>query len=91
MKLTGFTQAMNIIEWVSGIYGIKVKDLKGPRRTKTLANARVLTYALLRRLTNLSYPEIGILLNRDHSTVVKGVQSVDQEDVRELERRMGAA
>lgn len=53
--------------------GVDVPDLLGRRRTPRLAAARrELYYAL--RCEGLSYPEIGGLLDRDHTTVLTEIK-----------------
>ena len=43
------------------------------RRLKAERNPRFSFYYLCRELTELSFPEIGVVIGRDHSTVVHGV------------------
>jgi chromosomal replication initiation ATPase DnaA len=57
---------------------VPVLMLLGRGRTKSEALARRELYAVLRQRA-LSYPEIGMLLGRDHSTVIVGVQQYQRE------------
>jgi chromosomal replication initiator protein len=41
-----------------------------------VAWARAIAYYLARQLTNFSFPQIGRLFGRDHSTVIHGYQTV---------------
>ncbi len=64
--------------------GIAEEMIKGERRRAPEVKARWITYDLLRRQFGLSYPTIGRILNKDHSTVIKGLQdfAVRREEVR---------
>lgn len=58
-------------------YGIPQKDLLCQRRQAPLVRARKVAYWLFKELTNHTYPRIGqIMGDRDHSTIVVGVQKV---------------
>jgi chromosomal replication initiator protein len=60
-----------ILRAVSGMYGVKVSDLRGARKHKALSYPRQQAMYLARKLTGLSYPEIGQRLGgKDHSTVI---------------------
>ncbi|MCB2228897.1 MAG: chromosomal replication initiator protein DnaA [Desulfarculaceae bacterium] len=63
---------------VAAHYGLKVSDLKSARKSRDISRPRQVAMYLARRLTNLSFPDIGKALGgKDHSTVVKGVQRVE--------------
>ncbi|MDO4998560.1 MAG: chromosomal replication initiator protein DnaA [Neisseria sp.] len=69
--------ADGIIEGVAKAYSLKISDLTGRRRVQTIARPRQIVMCLLKELTALSYQEIGASLgNRDHSTVIHGVEKV---------------
>jgi len=62
---------------VSAYYGLRVDDLRGPRRTKRIAFARHVAMYLTRDLTDMSLPQIGESLGgRDHSTVLHGYNKI---------------
>ena len=50
-------------------YGISKEDLLGKKRNKEIAAARHVTIYLLRDVTEMSFPNIGKLINKDPSTV----------------------
>lgn len=50
-------------------FGIEVEDLLGPRKTKQIATARAVALYVARHLTSASYPDLGRIVNRDHTTV----------------------
>ncbi len=69
----------DILQAVSAHYGVKTADLKSSRKSRDISRPRQVAMYLARRLTNASFPEIGVALGgKDHSTVVKGVQRVEK-------------
>ena len=62
-----------LAERVSEVSGVPLERLLGRDRHKSVARARVHLYAVLRE-TGLSYPQIGQILDRDHTTVLKQLQ-----------------
>ncbi len=75
MRLT----ADHIIEVIATYYGVRVEALRSESRARTVSEARLFVYGLCRDLTELSLPEIGAALNRDHSTVRLGLLSLSQK------------
>ena len=73
-KPTGFMAEAEkieaIIDHACGFFGITRHQLCGKHRNGKLVNARVLVSNALHQLTDLSYPAIGRLLHRDHSTIM---------------------
>jgi len=62
-----------VLDIVAAYFGLRVDDLKGPRRTKKIAFARHIAMYLARDLTDMSLPRIGQSLGgRDHSTILHG-------------------
>lgn len=53
--------------------GVTVRDLKGRGRKRPLVHIRQDCMLKLREQTDLSIPQIGRLLNRDHTTVLWGL------------------
>ncbi len=68
-----------ILEKVAKKYGITVEDIKGTKRTKEIAYARHISIYLIRKLTDLSLPQIGKYMKRDHSTVISSLKTVEKE------------
>lgn len=64
-----------VLAIVAREYGLGAEELRGPRRTRSVAEARLMAYALLRDTAGMSYPEIGAALHRDHTTVMHGVKA----------------
>ena len=44
---------------MASYFGVKLHDLKGPKRHRAVAHPRMVAMYLARRLTAMSYPEIG--------------------------------
>jgi chromosomal replication initiator protein len=62
-----------VLDIVAAYFGLRVDDLKGPRRTKKIAFARHIAMYLARDLTDMSLPRIGQSLGgRDHTTILYG-------------------
>jgi chromosomal replication initiator protein len=53
--------------------------LRGSQKTKGIADARQLAMYLIRKLTNLSLPDIGKEFGKDHTTVLYNVRKVETE------------
>lgn len=66
-----------VLKEVSKSFGVTVKDLKGPRRTKELALARQVAMYILREEFNYKLEEIAKFLNRmDHTTVLHAIDKI---------------
>ena len=60
-------------------YNVRREDLVGTRRTKDVAAARHITIYLIRRITDMSFPNIGKIFGRDHSTVMSSIDTVERK------------
>lgn len=60
-------------------YNIKREDIVSARRTKEIAAARHVTVYLIRTVTDMSLPNIGKLLNRDHSTIIASLEAIEKK------------
>ena len=78
-------------------FAVRPQDLRSRRRTQQVAVPRQLAMYLCRRLTHASYPRIGELFGRDHSTVMHATDATERRrqtdadfhaTVEELERRI---
>jgi chromosomal replication initiator protein len=61
---------------VGRYYGVNSDDLKGKSRHKQIVEPRQISMYLLREDAHLSTPEIGRILNRDHTTVLHGLKQI---------------
>ena len=69
--------AAEIIKFVARHYGLKVSEIKSKGNTKQIAFPRQVAMYALKRLTDLSYPEIGKQFNdKHHSTVMYSVEKI---------------
>ena len=69
----------DILKTVAAHYGLRLSDLKARTNAKPIAFPRQVAMYLCRRLTGLSYPEIGRLFNdKHHSTVMHSVEKIDK-------------
>ncbi len=57
-------------------YGIKKSELVGKSRVKEIVQARHIAIYLIRDITEMSYPNIGKLFNRDHATIISSEENV---------------
>ena len=82
-----------IIAHVSHGYGISAEQLRSKSRRRELVVARNTVFFLARKYTDLSLEEIGNVFDRSHSTVIKGITSLEREMSREtsLGRQMAGA
>lgn len=71
--------AAEIIKFVARHYGLKVSEIKSRNNSKQIAFPRQVAMYLCKRLTDLSYPEIGKQFNdKHHSTVMYSVDKIEQ-------------
>ena len=68
-----------IIRFVAHHYGVKVADLKGRDNRRSIAFPRQVAIYLIREILNLSYPEIGKIFNKHHSTIIYSVEAISKE------------
>ena len=66
-----------IISQVCKFYSIDEAVLRGTLKNKGTAEARQVAIYLIRKLTNLSTPDIGKEFNRDHSTILHSINKVE--------------
>lgn len=60
-------------------YKISKEDLISPKRQKDIAQARHISIYLIRELTEMSYPNIAKIYNRDHATIIASYNSTYQK------------
>jgi chromosomal replication initiation ATPase DnaA len=68
-----------IIDATARFYGYTPNQLLSPARTKNVAHARQTAMWLCRQLTTCSYPELGDIFDRDHTTIIHGVTKIQHE------------
>ena len=68
----------SIVHVVATHYGITREQLKGKRRTNSVALPRQMAMYLMRRMTTLSLSEIGRFFDRDHTTVIHACEKIER-------------
>lgn len=69
-----------IQEIVANYYNITVEDMRGKKRTQTIAYPRQIAMYLSRKLIDMSLPKIGERFGgRDHSTIIHGCDKIFTE------------
>ena len=58
-------------------YGVTEEELKSSKRTGNIANARHAAIYVIKKLTELTLKDIGNIFNRNHSTVLSSLNTVD--------------
>ena len=60
-------------------YGIKKEDLISAKRNKEIAYARHITVYIIREVTEMSLPNIAKIFNRDHSTIISSIETIERK------------
>ena len=76
-----------IVHIVAQHYGITREQLKGKRRTASVALPRQMAMSLMRRQTTLSLSEIGRFFDRDHTTVIHACDKIERLKVTDRQMR----
>ena len=66
-----------IISQVCKFYNVDDSVIRGTQKSKGIAEARQMAVYLVRKLTNLSTPDIGKEFNRDHTTIIYCIRKVE--------------
>lgn len=61
-----------ILKLVNKHFEISSMELMSDRRHAQLIPTRLIAYHLCRKLTEASYPHIGLVFDRDHTTIMQG-------------------
>jgi chromosomal replication initiator protein len=69
-----------IVKFVARHYGLKVSEIKSRNNSKHIAFPRQVAMYVCKRLTTLSYPDIGKQFNnKHHSTVMHSVKKIERQ------------
>ena len=60
-------------------YDVSRQELTGNSRVKNVAQARHVAIYLIKTITDISYPSIGKLFNRNHSTIMSSVEVIEKK------------
>lgn len=70
----------DILKAVSSFFHLKSADLKSSRKHKVVAQPRQIAMYLSRKMTNLSFPELGQKFGgKDHTTIMHGCTKIQKE------------
>jgi chromosomal replication initiator protein len=72
------TTPADIIRFVAQHYGIRVADLKGRSNRRSIALPRQVAIHLIREILQLSFPEIGKIFSKHHSTAMYAVENIQK-------------
>lgn len=68
-----------ILELVSNYYAVTIDELKSKKRTQHITLARQIYMYLARDILNESLTNIGRSIKRDHSTVIYGIEKIEDK------------
>ncbi len=69
--------AKRIISLVSKRYGVAQDDIYGRKRQQQICHARNVCMYIIKKELDLSYPAIGKMFNRDHSTIISSCAAIE--------------
>ncbi|MEJ2189948.1 MAG: chromosomal replication initiator protein DnaA [Acidobacteriota bacterium] len=72
------TTPADIIRFVAQHYGVRVADLKGRSNRRSIALPRQVAMYLIRHILEISFPEIGKIFSKHHTTVMYAVDNVQK-------------
>jgi chromosomal replication initiator protein len=73
-----------VIKAVETYFNISRAELISEKRSKNISHPRQIAMYLIRRYTDMSYPEIGDGFNKDHSTVIYADKNIQSKMVEEV-------
>lgn len=68
-----------IVDEVSRTTGISVDDIYSKLQRANITHARKITFYIVRKVTNMSYEDIGAHFNKHHSTVMYNINQIETE------------
>ena len=71
--------AKRIISLVSKRYGVAEDDIFGRKRQQQICHARNVSIYIIKKSTDLSYPSIGKMFGRDHSTIISSHDAIKND------------
>lgn len=67
-----------ILHTVSSHYNITIEDMKSRKRISSIASARHVAVYIIKKMTDRSLPAIGREFNRDHTTIINSIDTVEK-------------
>ena len=71
-------KATDIIQAVADFYRLTLKDLRSKRRDRSIVRPRQLAMYLTKQLTPMALPDIANFFERDHTTVIHAVKTIEE-------------
>lgn len=68
-----------IVDEVSRTTGISVEDIYSKVQKANISHARKITFYVIRKVTNMSYEDIGEEFDKHHSTVIYNISQIEKE------------
>lgn len=68
-----------IVDEVSRTTGISVEDIYSKVQKANISHARKITFYVIRKVTNMSYEDIGEKFDKHHSTVIYNIDQIEKE------------
>ena len=68
-----------ILKSVATIFGVRVSDLKGTKRTQEIALSRQVAMYLAKEMINESLTMLGVSFGKTHSTILHACNSIEQK------------
>jgi chromosomal replication initiator protein len=73
-----------VMRAVESYFKVSHTELLSEKRSKNISHPRQIAMYLIRRFTDMSYPEIGDSFNKDHSTVIYADRNIQAKMVEEV-------
>lgn len=87
-KKTYKKEVQTVEDFVTKKFDLKQGELYAPNRKQEIVNARFVAYYLLNTVYALNFPQIGEIFNKDHTTVIHGIQKIKNEGwIDEIDRQ----
>ena len=67
-----------VVDEVSRTTGVSVEDIYSKKRTASIANARKMSFYIIRNVTDMSYSAIGEEFKKDHTTVMYNIEEMEK-------------
>ena len=67
-----------IIECCAKFYKVKKEDIYSEKRNSDIVFARQASIYIIKELTNLSFPKIGAIFGKDHTTAIYAIKKMKQ-------------
>lgn len=71
--MPNFVSVNTIVHACSVVFDVSIREIRSPRLQKRTIDARFAACLLAYELTEMSYPQIGRILGRDHTTIIDAV------------------